>query len=200
MSNNITTTDLSDFGYRELDMLQELLKAMVEQGLPKDFNDDEVVPMMNMNSGNVFLTNLDYQVAMMNGEDLEMFHVLPCTGIEGFTDDLKQKFEDGDIIEEEDVDYLHDCGIITDNEHEEFIQKNNAESDEQFNITQIKKGGDILFTDYGYVGKVTETNVSLEYLKEQVQGHIRGRIRLMFTEEKTDYNKSAQRILMLENN
>ena len=43
----MTTTNLSDFGYRELAMLEELLKAMREQGLPDDFSDDEVHPMMN---------------------------------------------------------------------------------------------------------------------------------------------------------
>ena len=38
----MTTTNLSDFGYRELEMLEELLKAMREQGLPDDFYDEEV--------------------------------------------------------------------------------------------------------------------------------------------------------------
>ena len=38
----MTTTNLSDFGYRELAMLEELLKAMREQGLPSDFYDEEV--------------------------------------------------------------------------------------------------------------------------------------------------------------
>ena len=37
----MTTTNLSDFGYRELAMLEELLKAMREQGLPSDFYDEE---------------------------------------------------------------------------------------------------------------------------------------------------------------
>ena len=37
----MTTTNLSDFGYRELAMLEELLKAMREQGLPDDFYDEE---------------------------------------------------------------------------------------------------------------------------------------------------------------
>ena len=72
----MTTTNLSDFGYRELAMLEELLKAMREQGLPDDFYDEEVHPMMNKYSGNVFLTNSDYQVAMMNGDSLESFYTL----------------------------------------------------------------------------------------------------------------------------
>ena len=49
-----TTTDLSKFGWREKKMAAELLTIMCEQGLPDDFNDDEVVVMMNTYSGNVF--------------------------------------------------------------------------------------------------------------------------------------------------
>ena len=41
--NDVTTTNLSEFGARELYMLEELLKAMREQGLPDDFYDDEKV-------------------------------------------------------------------------------------------------------------------------------------------------------------
>ena len=33
----MTTTNLSDFGYRELEMLEELLRAMREQGCQKIF-------------------------------------------------------------------------------------------------------------------------------------------------------------------
>lgn len=55
----MTTTNLANFGYRELIMLEKLLKAMREQGLPNDFYDEEVHPMMNQSSGNVFLINSD---------------------------------------------------------------------------------------------------------------------------------------------
>lgn len=72
----MTTTNLSDFGYRELEMLEELLRAMREHGLPEDFYNNEVHPMMNQISGNVFLTNSEYQVAMMNGDKLESFYTL----------------------------------------------------------------------------------------------------------------------------
>ena len=101
MSKNyeVTTTDLSDCGYRELAMLEELLKAMREQGLPDDFYDDEVVPMFNRNSGNVFITNSDYQVAMLNGDSLESWYFLSYHGNEGFLDELLDKYENGDIQE-----------------------------------------------------------------------------------------------------
>lgn len=91
--NEITTTDLSKFGSREREMAEELLREWREQGLPKDFNDDEVTVMMNTNSGNVFLTNSDFQVAMMNGDDLESFYTCPECGHEGFKEDMEH---DGD--------------------------------------------------------------------------------------------------------
>ena len=84
-----TTTDLADFGWRERQMLIDLLQAWNEQALPEGFSDDEVRPMMNRNSGNVFLTNSDFQVAMMNGDKLEIFHCCPDCGHEGFAEDCQ---------------------------------------------------------------------------------------------------------------
>ena len=97
----MTTTNLSDFGYRELSMLKDLLDAMINQGLPCDFDDDEVHPMMNQYSGNVFLTNSDGQVAMMNGDSLESFYVLSYHGNEGFADELWIDYQNGNIGEED---------------------------------------------------------------------------------------------------
>jgi hypothetical protein len=86
--NEITTTDLAQFGWREKKMAAELLKAMVDQGLPGDFYDEKVTVMMNRHSGNVFLTNEDFQVAMMNGGELESFYSCPECGYEGFKDEM----------------------------------------------------------------------------------------------------------------
>jgi hypothetical protein len=83
-----TTTDLSKFGYRELKMLEQLLRALREQGLPQDFNDDGVHPMMNSSSGYIFLTNEDHQVAMMNRNKLESFYSCPECGHEGFKEEF----------------------------------------------------------------------------------------------------------------
>jgi hypothetical protein len=99
MSNEITTTDLSRFGYREKSMAADLLKAMCKIGLPEDFNDDEVTVMMNTNSGNVFLTNSDYQVAMMNGDKLESFYTCPNCGHEGFKEEMQHGEEDKECQE-----------------------------------------------------------------------------------------------------
>ncbi len=105
--NKIITTDLSDFGYRELMELELLLKAYREKGLPKDFSADEVVPTFNMNSGNVFLTNSDYQVAMLNGDKLESFYNCPQCGHEGFLEDMAHGEDDKDCQE-----YLKDIKAV----------------------------------------------------------------------------------------
>lgn len=84
---DICTTDFADFGYSERKETIKLLNAWNEQGLPDDFYDDEVRVMFNRNSGNVFLTNSDYQVAMMNGDDLESWYSCGNCGHEGFKED-----------------------------------------------------------------------------------------------------------------
>ena len=89
----MTTTDLSKFGAREREMASELLNAM-SKGLPEDFYDVGVQIMMNKSSGNVFLTNSEYQVAMMNGDELESFYTTPYEGREGFFEELKEEYKD----------------------------------------------------------------------------------------------------------
>lgn len=83
------TTDSSKFGYREWEILRDILNAMLEHGLPADFEREGMIPMFNKNSGNVFLTNDDCQVAMMNGENLESFYSCPECGYEGFMTDME---------------------------------------------------------------------------------------------------------------
>ncbi len=86
---NITTTDLSDFNEANLKDLEKLLKAHREQGLPEDFNKHGVHVMMNKHSGNVFLTNSEFQVAMLNGNDLESWYYCFNCGHEGFAEDCQ---------------------------------------------------------------------------------------------------------------
>lgn len=105
--NEITTSDFSKFGYRERKIAKELLQAWEDQGLPSDFNDDEVTIMMNRNSGNVFLTNSDFQVAMMNGDKLESFYNTPYEGHEGFLEELLLLIND-DSTHEEDKEYIRE--------------------------------------------------------------------------------------------
>lgn len=88
--NEITTTDLSKFGWREWHLARQLLDAMIDKGLPNDFENDGVHLMFNMNSGHVFLTNSEFQVAMMNGDKLESFYTCPECGHEGFADEIRE--------------------------------------------------------------------------------------------------------------
>lgn len=85
------TSDFSKFGFRERKLAEVLLTAWNEKGLPNGFLDDEVSIIFNTSSGNVFLTNADFQVAMMNGDKLENFYTDFETGEEGFKDELSKE-------------------------------------------------------------------------------------------------------------
>lgn len=105
-----TTTNFADFGYRERKMAADLLNASIDQGFPADFADDEVTIMMNSDSGNVFFTNADSDVCMMNGDKLESFYSCPQCGAEGFADEIHDG-DTPDTLNAECVRYLRDIGI-----------------------------------------------------------------------------------------
>ena len=85
----MTTTNLAEFGYRELAIAGEILTAYADRKeICPYFTGDGVQLMMNKNSGNVFLTDEDCNVLMMNGDNLEGFYSTPYEGHEGFLDDL----------------------------------------------------------------------------------------------------------------
>ena len=89
------TSDLEDFGWRELRIARDLLDSMIEDKLPEDFSDGGIRVAFNTYSGKVFLTNDDYQVAMLNGEGaLESWYHCPECGEEGFADDTKWDYEE----------------------------------------------------------------------------------------------------------
>jgi hypothetical protein len=93
-TQEVTTTNLADFCYQERKELIALLTAWNDQGLPDDFSDEGVHAMFNRNSGNVFLTNENFEVAMLNGNKLEIWHNCFNCGHEGFQEDC-QLNEDG---------------------------------------------------------------------------------------------------------
>ena len=103
----MTTTNLSDFGFRELDTAADLLKAYSngKNNCPY-FSDNGVQLMMNQNSGNVFLTDDDCNVLMMNGDKLEGFYNSPYEGHEGFFNDLISEYDEE--WHEEDKEWLKD--------------------------------------------------------------------------------------------
>lgn len=108
------TYDMAKMGARERRIMRELLDAWNKQGLPEDFYEDEVRVAFNTNSGCVFLTNSDYQAAMMNGDKLETWYNCPYCGHEGFKEDMEHEPED-----EECTRYMKEIGIIETDEEEE---------------------------------------------------------------------------------
>lgn len=109
----MTTTNLADFGYRELDMAADLLKEWANGNLPENFYQEDIQLMMNTYSGNVFLTNIDYQVVMMDGSSLEEFFTTPFDCHEGFKSDLQLYYEQNpDDWCPEDIAYLQSLDDI----------------------------------------------------------------------------------------
>ncbi len=99
------TENLADFGFREIRMLRDILDLWVTNGLPDTFDNQGVRAAFNRNSGYVFLVNDDYQVAMVNGERLQVHHNTPYDGHEGFLSDLLTDLNPDDL-HEDDVEYI----------------------------------------------------------------------------------------------
>ena len=98
-SQKTYTEDLADFGYREQEEAKNLFQAWRESGLPVDFWNNGVKIGFNMNSGYVFLTNSDYQVAMCttNEQDqleLYSFYTSPYEGKEGSFEELLEEYKE----------------------------------------------------------------------------------------------------------
>lgn len=79
------TNDLTKFGYRELDIAADLLKAYAENG--SSFLEDGVQVWFNANSGEVFLSDSEYNVAVLEGRKLAQFYSCPECGYEGTNSD-----------------------------------------------------------------------------------------------------------------
>ena len=99
MTYKTYTEDLADFGYREQEEAKDLFQAWRESGLPIDFENNGVKIAFNMNSGYVFLTNSEYQVAMCvqgknNKLELQSFYSSPYERREGFFDELLEEYKD----------------------------------------------------------------------------------------------------------
>ena len=100
------TENLADFGMRELEELRDILTAWIDNGLPDDFYDEEVRPAFNRNSGYVFLTNSEYQVAVLEGNNLRSFYTTPYSGHEGTYYELLDQYDE--TWEVEDLEYVRD--------------------------------------------------------------------------------------------
>lgn len=80
--------DLSNFGYRELDIAGDLLKAYAENG--SDFLNDGITLNFNPNSGNVFLSDEDFNVGVLEDGKLVQFFSCPNCGNEGTQEEGKE--------------------------------------------------------------------------------------------------------------
>lgn len=100
--NDIVTTDLSKFGFRELRMARDLLTGLLDKNDTR-FLDGGIQLAFNTHSGNVFLTDDEYNVAMLNGDVLEDWFTTPYEGHEGFLADLKDEYKD---MHPEDQEYM----------------------------------------------------------------------------------------------
>jgi hypothetical protein len=83
-------TDLSEFTPNQLRRAGEILIAYSNGDY--DFYTDDVKLVVNNMHDNVFLTNVDSQVLMMNDSNLERFYSCPYTGQEGFRDEFLDDF------------------------------------------------------------------------------------------------------------
>lgn len=101
---DMTTTDLARFGSRELRMARDLLIAYCDGDRNRtEYLGDGVTIMFNRNSGCVFLTDEDYNVAMTRDGDLIDWRVCSYCGHEDFADEIAGDEdhginEDGEIL------------------------------------------------------------------------------------------------------
>jgi len=86
------TQDLSEFGNRELETAADLLKAYSQTS--PDFLGDNIKVEFNLNSGCVFLIDEEFNVGMMNGDDLEQWINCPECGTEGFLEEMIEEGHD----------------------------------------------------------------------------------------------------------
>ena len=104
----VVTADLSYFGYRELKEAVELLNAYMDSEYEDvNFLGAGLTLNFNTHSGNVFLSDEDYNVAMMSNGKLEQWFWCPYCGHEGFLEDMPHEPEDGEC-----TDYLKEIGIL----------------------------------------------------------------------------------------
>ena len=139
MANNYdpVTSNLADFGRRELAELRDILTAWIDNGLPEDFYDEGVTVAFNRNSGFVFLTNEDYQAAIL-GDDGQLYswYFTPYYGHEGTYYDLIDEVDDWADDVSDDYEYLKDLATEVYNDEETaakldaLINAVNGEGDE----------------------------------------------------------------------
>ena len=121
---DVQMMNIPDWGYRELEEAAKILNKYVNGPDIPDFWDDCPKSIgFNPYSGNMFLTNENGDVAILDGEDnLVSFYFTPYNGIEGTLDDLLEDYlnDDSDWVEE-DIDFL--ISILRNNDKDDIAER-----------------------------------------------------------------------------
>lgn len=104
--NKIITKDYSEFGHREKEMARDLLQAYGTNDDKTEYLGQGVEVYFNLHSGYVFLSDEDYNVAIMNGSTLEDFIHCPDCGGEGVASEFAE-----DNTDECCQEYANDMGL-----------------------------------------------------------------------------------------
>lgn len=103
------TTNLADFGRSQLKTAAQLLTAWSNSELDFLYSQDGVQVALNQQSGNVFLTNSEHEVIMLNSEGkAELFFSDGYIGQEGFKSDILAEFWDFDGYESDRLEWIYD--------------------------------------------------------------------------------------------
>ena len=103
----MNTRDLSKFGHRERQMAAKLLTAIGTTNDTTKYLGDDVAVEFNPNSGNVFLVDGDFNVAMLNGDTLEDFIICGDCGHEEVASEFVQNVNDECCVK-----YCKDLGLV----------------------------------------------------------------------------------------
>ncbi len=121
MQNTISTLQLEGWGYREMSMAAELLKQYADHGTGSVVGAEPqgtIALGFNPNSGNVYMTDEDFNCYMLNDDgEVEQWVYLSHSGEEGFLTEIINKempelatMNDDDLLEIEalqiEYDYL----------------------------------------------------------------------------------------------
>lgn len=97
---NIVTSDISKFGQRERELAKKLLSVYGTKDDRTKHLGDGIQVFMNRDSGYVFLSDEDYNVALLNGNKLEDFHSCPNCGNESVASQFRNDFDDVECCKE----------------------------------------------------------------------------------------------------
>jgi hypothetical protein len=91
-------------------MASDILRALDRDGLPATMESDGLRIYLNRDSGYVFLSDSDYNVAVVDGSRLVGHYSSPYDGHEGTFSELVEILDD--TWNSEDVEWLHDVADV----------------------------------------------------------------------------------------